>query len=225
MTETDKNTGDDDTGTSKDKSQADAKTYTQEEVNDMMAKHKGNVEKKFNKKYEGLDREEFNRLKEAEDKATRKKDLDKGNFDKILEEQASKHKAEITQYKSRETEYNINAPVLNAAAKHKAINPEQVRSLLKGDFRLGDNGDVEVVDSEGKVRYNKDKDRLFTVDDRVREFLDSNAHFVSANPATTNSQSNHNASVPGDLDISKLDMKNPEDRVTWETHRKKRGIA
>jgi len=221
-TDTNTNTGNDDTETSQ--TQAEAKTFTQDEVNAMMAKAKGNVEERYTKKYEGVDLNEYTELKDAAEKARTKKQIDKQQFEKILEEQASKHKAEIAQYKTRETEYNINSPIINAAAKHKAISPEQVRSLIKGDFRIGDDGSVEVVDKEGKARYNDDG-KPFTVDDRVSEFLDSNAHFVQATPSTTNTQTNHNATVKGELDITKLDFKNPDDLEKYKKYRKSQGIA
>ncbi len=223
-TDTNTNNGNtDDTDTSTNNDQA-AKTFTQEEVNTMMATQKGNVEKKFNSKFEGVNVEEYTQLKEDKAKADRKKQVDKGEFETILQEQATKHNAEIAQYKTRETEYTINSPIINAAAQHKAINPEQVRSLLKGDFRLGDTGEVEVLDKDGKARYDNDG-KPFTVDNRVREFLDSNPHFVSATPSTTNSQSNTEVKIPGDLDITKLDMKNPDDRAKYAEYRKTAGIA
>ena len=211
-TDTNTNTGNDDTETST-PTQAEAKTFTQDEVNAMMATQKGNVEKKFAKTYEGVDVNEYNDLKTAKAAATQKEQIKKGEFEKILEEQASKHKTEIAQYKTRETEYNINSPIINAAAKHKAIDPEQVRTLLKGDFRLGDNGDVEVVDKDGKARYNDDG-KPFTVDDRVREYLDSNPHFLPANPSTTNTQSNHNANSAV-TDFTNADLSDPNVRASY----------
>jgi hypothetical protein len=50
------------------------------------------------------------------------------------------------------------------------------------------------------------------VDHLVKEFLLSNPHFVQPTPATTNSKSNVTAPQGGKVDISKLDMKNPEHR-------------
>lgn len=224
MTETETNTGNDETVTSTTETQAEAKTFTQEEVNDLMAKAKGNLENRFAKKYEGVDLDEYAQLKEEKEKANRKEQLKKGEYEKIIEEQASKHNAEKAQWQQEKTEYKINTPVLNAAAKHKAVDPDQVRSLLKGEFRLGESGEVEVLDSEGKARFNDDG-KLLSVDDRVREFLDSNAHFVQATPSTTNSNSNHSVNIQGELDVAKLDMKNPEDREKYKEYRKKRGIA
>ena len=113
---------------------------------------------------------------------------------------------------------------MNAAAKYRAVNPDQVRSLLASNLRLNNEGDVEIVDSQGSVRYD-DRGAPLAVDDLVREFLDSNPHFVSAAPATTNSQSNLSNRSNRPQDITKLDMKNPEHRKQYAEYRKANGIA
>ena len=115
--------------------------------------------------------------------------------------------------------------MLSAAAKYNAVNAEQVKALLNNNIRLGDSGDVEVVDSKGSVRYN-DRGEPITVDDLVKEFLDTNPHFKMANPATTQTRSNiADKTVNKKIDISKLDMKNPEHRNLYKEYRKAQGIA
>jgi hypothetical protein len=115
--------------------------------------------------------------------------------------------------------------VLNAAAKYRAVNPDQVRSLLQPNLRLNSEGDLEIVDAKGAVRY-ADTGAPLAVDDLVREFLDSNPHFVSAAPATTNTQSNVGSrGTSNKVDITKLDMKNPEDRKVYAQYRKANGLA
>jgi hypothetical protein len=110
--------------------------------------------------------------------------------------------------------------VLNAAAKYRAVNPNQVQALLTPSLRLNDEGEVEIVDAKGSVRYN-DAGQPIGVDDLVREFLDSNPHFVSAAPATTNSQSSVGRVNSGNnIDLTKLDMKNPEHRKLYADARK-----
>jgi hypothetical protein len=64
------------------------------------------------------------------------------------------------------------------------------------------------------------------VEDLVREFLDSNPHFVSAAPATTNTQSSvAGAGNSNKIDVTKLDMKNPEHRKIYAQYRKTGGLA
>jgi len=96
---------------------------------------------------------------------------------------------------------------------------------LSTNIRLSDSGDVEVVDSKGSVRYN-DKGEPIGVEDLVKEFLDTNPHFKMANPATTQTRSNvADKAIGKKVDISKLDMKNPEHRAAYREYRKAQGIA
>ena len=204
---------------------AATKTYTQQDVDNMMARMKGSLEKKLLKPYEELgDPESLRQLKADADKRQQEQQLKRGEFEKTLQEMAAKKDAEIQKRDSIIKEYKVNTPVLNAAAKYRAVNPDQVRSLLASNLRLNNEGDVEIVDSQGSVRYD-DRGAPLAVDDLVREFLDSNPHFVSAAPATTNSQSNVSNRSNKPLDITKLDMKNPEHRKVYAEYRKTRGHA
>jgi hypothetical protein len=105
-------------------------------------------------------------------------------------------------------------PLLSAAAKFNAVNAEQVKALLGNQVRLNNDGEVEVVDEKGAVRYN-DKGEAVGVDDLVRGFLDLNPHFKVANPSTTNTKSNFTPGADTKVDISKLDMRNPEHRKIY----------
>jgi hypothetical protein len=136
---------------------------------------------------------------------------------------AAKKDAEISKRDTVIKEYKVNVPILSAAAKYNAVNADQVKALLSTNVRLNDNGDVEVVDGKGSVRYN-DKGEGLGVEDLVREFLDSNPHFKLANPTTTNTKSNFSGGQ-GKVDIKSLDMKNPEHRKIYADYRKKNGIA
>jgi hypothetical protein len=137
---------------------------------------------------------------------------------------AAKKDAEISKRDSIIKEYKVNSPLLSAAAKYRAVNAEQVKSLLNNHVRLNADGEVEVVGEGGAVRYRDDGQPL-AVEDLVREFLDSNPHFVSASPTTANTKSNISQGQPAKLDITKLDMKNPEHRKVYSEYRKTNGIA
>ena len=204
---------------------AATKTYSQQDVDNMMARMKGSMEKKLLKPYEDLGNpDDLRQLKADADKRQQEQQLKRGEFEKTLQEMAAKKDAEILKRDSIIKEYKVNTPVLNAAAKYRAVNPDQVRSLLASNLRLNNEGDVEIVDSQGSVRYD-DRGAPLAVDDLVREFLDSNPHFVSAAPATTNSQSNVGRGSAKPTDISSLDMKNPEHRKVYAEYRKTRGKA
>ena len=201
------------------------KTYTQEEVDNMMARMKGSLQKKLLKPYEDLgDPEELRTIKSDWEKKQQEQQIKRGEFEKTLQELAAKKDAEILKRDSIIQEYKVNVPILSAAAKHNAINAEQVKALLSNQVRMNADGDVEVVDNKGSVRYN-DKGEPIGVDDLVREFLDSNPHFKLASPATTNTKSNISGGNSGKIDISKLDMSKPEHRKMYAEYRKTNGLA
>jgi hypothetical protein len=191
------------------------KTYSQEEVDNMMARMRGSLEKKLLKPYQDLgDPEELRSLKSEAERKAQEQQIKRGEFEKTLQELAAKKDSEIQKRDAKIKEYQINTPLLSAAAQYRAVNAEQVKALLANNVRLNQDGEVEVVDAKGSVRYN-DAGEPLGVNDLVREFLDSNPHFVQPTPSTTNSKSNINAPQVGKVDISKLDMKNPEHRKLY----------
>jgi hypothetical protein len=200
------------------------KTYSQQEVDNMMARMKGSLEKKLLKPYEDLgDPVELRQLREEAAKKQQAEAIKRGEFEKTLQELAAKKDAEISKRDSIIKEYKVNVPILSAAAKYNAANADQVKILLANNVRLNESGDVEVVDTKGAVRYT-DKGDALGVEDLVREFLDSNPHFKLANPSTTNTKSNIANKAQSKVDISKLDMNNPEHRAAYKEHRKSIGL-
>ena len=195
--------------------QAQGKTYTQKEVDDMMARTKSAVMKKALKPYEDLgDPEELRLLRVEAEKRQTEQQIKRGEFEKTLQELAAKKDSEIQKRDSIIREYRLNTPLVSAAAEFRSINPEQVKQLLSPNLRLNEDGEVEVIDTKGSVRYN-DAGEPLQVRDLVREFLDSNPHFVQPTPSTTNTKSSHSNPNTGQFDISKLDMRNPEHRKIY----------
>jgi hypothetical protein len=202
-----------------------AKTFTQEEVNSILARTKSQLEKKYASKYEDLgDPDELRSIKTDWEKKQQEQQIKRGEFEKTLQEMAAKKDAEIQKRDSVIKEYKVNVPLLSAAAKFNAVNAEQVKALLAQNVRLNSEGDVEVVDEKGSVRYN-DKGEPIAVEELVRGFLDSNPHFKMASPSTTNTRSNISSGSAEKLDISKLNMSNPEHRKLYAQHRKSLGLA
>lgn len=201
------------------------KTYSQKEVDDMMARMKGSLQKKLLKPYEDLgDPDELRSIKSEWEKRQQEQQIKRGEFEKTLQELAAKKDSEIQKRDAVIKDYKVNMPLLSAAAKYRAVAPEQVKALLGSSVRLNSEGEVEVVDTKGSVRYN-DAGEPLQVDDLVREFLDSNPHFKSASPSTTNTQSNHGANLNvGTVDISKLDMRNPEHRKIYAQSKSRAGF-
>lgn len=201
------------------------KTYTQKEVDDMMARMKGSLEKKLLKPYAELgDPEELRTIKSEWERKQQEQQIKRGEFEKTLQELAAKKDQEIQKRDAIIKEYKVNTPLVSAAAKFRAVAPEQVKALLANSVRLNNEGEVEVVDERGSVRYN-DRGEPWQVEDLVRTFLDSNPHFVQSGPATTNTRTNISTSTREKLDVSQLDMKNPEHRKLYAEYRKAAGLA
>lgn len=213
---TDTNIGNTDTG-SEDNNQANEKFFTQKEVDDMMARMRSSLEKKLTKPYQELgDIEELRQLKQSVEQQRLEDQKKRGEFDQIIADLAKKKDEEIRKRDEIIKNYTVDVPLVSAAAKLKAVNADQVKALLKPQVRLNDSGEVEVLDQKGTVRYN-DHGQPFRVEDLVKEFLDTNPHFVSAGASTTNGKSNINQSSEK-FDLSKLDMKNPEHRRMYKEY-------
>lgn len=222
---TDTNIGDiEGTDTSLNENQA-VKTYTQKEVDDMMAKTKTAVTKKLTSKYEDLgDPDELRNIVSSFRTQQQELEVKRGNFDKVIQELATKKDAEIQKRDRVIESFKVETPIIEAASRFRAVAPDQVKALIRSNVRLNQDGEVEVLDDKGQARYD-DSGHLLSVDSYVQEFLSKNPHFVSAAPATTNTKSNVSGNTMNKVDISKLDMKNPEHRKIYADYRKKSGIA
>lgn len=207
----------DDTGTSENKPQA--RTYTQEEFDNHMARMKASVSKKYERMLEELgDLEELRTLKSDAERRRTEEAKKRGEFDRLMAELADKKDQEIRKRDEIIRNYTVDMPLVDVAAQLGAVNPTQVKQLLKPYVRLNDGGEVEILDDRGTVRYS-DKGTPFGVKDLVQEFLDSNLHFKSAGPATTQSRTNINQR-PEKIDLSKLNMKDPAQRKLYKDLRR-----
>ena len=126
---------------------------SQDEVNRIVAERVAREKAKFEKKYSGVDLDLYNELVEKQEQA-RNEELEKrGEFEKLLKEQAEKFNGRIQQYESELHSIKIDGALLNEASGQKAVNPQQVVSLLKGQLKLNEAGGVDVVDAKwtGKI--------------------------------------------------------------------------
>jgi len=222
---TDQNIGDTEvTDTSTDNNQVTVKTFTQDEVNAILAKTKTQLEKKYASKYEELgDPDQLREIVSQHQKIQQEQQLKRGEFDRVIQELAAKKDAEIQKRDKVIESFKVETPIVDAAARYRAVNPDQVKALIRNQVRLSPEGDVEVLDEKGVVRYD-DSGKPVSVDSFVQSWLQSNPHFVSAAPATTNTKSNVTGNQTKKLDITKLDMKNPEDRKIYADYRKSVGL-
>jgi hypothetical protein len=222
---TDNNIGDNEGTEPSEQTQATVRTYTQKEVDDMMAKTKSAVMKKVSSKYEDLgDPEELRAIVSNYQKVQQEQQLKRGEFDKVIQELASKKDAEIQKRDRIIESFKVETPIVEAASRFRAVAPDQVKALIRNNVRLNMDGEVEVLDDKGQARYD-DSGRLLSVDSYVQEFLTKNPHFVSAAPATTNTRSNVTGNTAKKLDVKNLDMKNPEHRKIYAEYRKSAGLA
>lgn len=209
----------DDTGSSDKQDQAQ-KTYSEAEVNDMMARMKSSLTKRLTKQWEDLgDPEELRQLKSESERRKTEEAKKRGEYDKIIAELAEKKDAEIRKRDEIIRSYTIDMPLVDTAAQLGAVNPSQVKQLLKPFVRMNDAGEVEILDDKGSVRYS-DRGTPFGVKDLVNEFLETNLHFRAAGPATTNGRSNIGQS-PEKIDPSKFNMKDAKQRQLYREMRGK----
>jgi hypothetical protein len=185
--------------------------FSQDEVNRIVADRVARERKKF----EGLDVDEYKTLKQAEEDRILEQQKQRGEFEKILKEQAEKFNSRIQELEGTLKKEKVDGALLNAASKNKSVAPNQVADLLKNRVRLNELGQSEVVDDNGTPLY-KDDGSSFGVDDLVKDFLAKNPHFAAPSASGTGSESRvGGGKSSGELDITNLDMSNPKDRAKY----------
>ena len=197
-------------------------TFTQDEVNNIverrLAKERGSMYKKLGVDDLDIAVTAVKTQKEAEEKQR----IQKGEFEEILKTRTQEHQKEKTQLENQLKDIKINKSLLSSASKNKAINPDQVVELLKGNIKLNETGNVEILDNNGIARYNK-LGELLTTDELVQEFLTQNPHFVSATPSGSGSVSNvDRQELNKPFNLSDLNFNNPEDKKKYAEWRKQR---
>ena len=191
-------------------SQVDVKTFTQEEVNELIGKRVSQV----NKKYENVDVDEYKALKSLKEQIEEEQLIKKEDFNGVLKKQKEKSDIEVSKLRTELESIKIDGALIDAASKAKSVAPDHVAQLLRKNIKLDDNGNVIVTDSEGKQRYTDNADPM-NVDHLVEEFLSKNQYFKSAGPSGAGSTGNTQNIDPQSLDLSQLDMNNAEHRKVY----------
>lgn len=171
-----------------------SKTFTQEELDRIVADRVAREQRKFDKKVSGIDLDEAKELLAQKEAAELERQKERGEFDTILKKTVEKKDMEIQSYKSKLQQTLVDGALLGAASNNNAVNPNQVAQLLKANTRLADNGNVEVLDDNGSPRYNDGGD-LLSVNEAVTEFLTVNPHMVKASQGGVGSQGNTGGST------------------------------
>ena len=196
--------------------------FTEDEMNEIVRKRLG---KERGIWYKKLGVEDFDTIKQAvksQKDAEEKQRIQKGEFEEILKARTQEFNKEKENLESQLRDIKINKSLLSSASRHKAINPDQVVELLKNNIQLNESGNVEILDKNGIARYSK-LGELLTTDELVQEFLTQNPHFVSATPSGSGTVSNvDRQELNKPLNLSELNMNNPEDRKKYAEYRKQR---
>ena len=219
MSETNtENMENEDTGTS----QNQEATFTQEDVNKLIAQRVDRVKHQYEKKYSGIDIDQYNQLINAEEERELESKKARGEFDDILKQTVSKKDETIQSLNNELRDIKINGALLNEASAKNAINPNQVVQLLQGQVKLN-SGNVEVLDpTTNQVRYTENGDAM-QVSELVNEFLQTNPHFVQAGPKGSGSSTITNTNCTT-FDPTQLDMTKASDRAKYKQHQADNGL-
>ena len=191
--------------------------FTQEQLDKVISSRLEAERRKYEKKLQEEENQKAEIIKQKQlEEAKTKQDLEK-----IMQERLSEKEEELNRYKNQIKKEKVDNSILSVASLNKAISPAQVVSLLKDEVKYNDDGRIEIVDNNSNVRYNS-KGELLTIEDRVKEFLDSNPHFRQGSLSGSGSQSAIGGKTVKPFNLQDLDLTKPEDRKAYQEYRKKR---
>ena len=194
-----------------------AGTFNQEDV-DRIVKQRLEAEKaKHQRMLDETKKKEEEILKEKQIQEAKTK----ADLENLMKARIAEKDKELADWKSKVKTINVDNSIMAHASKNNAIAPDQVVSLLKHEVNYNDDGRVEILDQNKNIRYNS-KGELFSLEDRVKEFLDANPHFRKGSLAGTGSTSSIEGKTVKPFNIQDLDMSNPEDRKRYAEYRKQR---
>ncbi len=192
-------------------------TFTQEQLDNIIKTRLEAEKSKYEKKLQEEERQKQEILKQEQLKEAKTK----ADLEKIMQERLSEKEQELAKVKDQIKKEKVDNSILSIANKEKSINAQQVVALLKSEVKYNDDGRIEVVDNNSNVRYNS-KGEPLTIEDRVKEFLDSNPHFRQGSLSGSGSQSAIGGKTVKPFNLQDLDLTKPEDRKAYQEYRKKR---
>jgi hypothetical protein len=157
----------------------EVKTFTQDEVDRIVADRIARQQRQFDKKLEGIDLNEVRELLTQREQAQVQEQKERGDYEAVIKQMSDKHNEREAALKSQLERTLVDGALLSAASKLNAVSPDQVSALLRSSVALSEDNTVEVFDKNGTPRYN-DTGNLLSVDELVAEFLTANPHFVKA---------------------------------------------
>ena len=199
------------------KAETKSNVFTQEQLDNIIKSRLEAEQRKYEKRLQEEEKQKAEILKQKQlEEAKTKQDLEK-----IMQERLSEKEQELLRYKNQIKKEKVDNSILSVASNNQAINPSQVVALLKDEVKYTDDGRIEIVDNNSNVRYNA-KGELLTIEDRVKEFLDSNPHFRKGSLSGSGSQSAIGGKTVKPFNLQDLDLTKPEDRKAYAEYRKKR---
>ena len=195
----------------------ESKSFTQEQLDNIVQARLMAERKKYERKMEEEEKQKTELLKQKQLEEAKSK----AEIEKLMKERIAEKDTEISRYKNEIKKEKIDNSILSVASKNNAINPMQVVQLIEKEIKLNDDGRIEVLDNNSNIRYNA-KGELLTIEDRVKEFLDTNPHFRNATVQGSGSKASIGGNTVKPLNIQDLDLNKPEDRKAYSEYRKKR---
>ena len=192
-------------------------TFTQEQLDNIIKSRLEAEKSKYEKKLQEEENQKVELLKQKQIEEAKTK----ADIEKIMQERIKEKEDEVLKYKNQIKKEKVDNSILSIASSNNAINPSQVVALLKDEVKYNDDGRIEVVDNNSNVRYNK-SGKPFSLEDRVKEFLDSNPHFRKGSMSGSGSQSAIGGKTVKPFNLQDYYHSNPEDRKAYAEYRKKR---
>ena len=201
--------------TSKEEVKQEEKTFTQEQLNNIIESRIMAERRKYEKKIQEEENQKSELLKQKQlEEAKSKQELEK-----IMQQRIAEKDNEIKRFREEIKKEKVDKSILTVASANKAISPDQVVALLKSEVQLSDDGRTEILDNNGNVRYNS-KGQPLSIEERVKEFLDSNPHFRQGSLSGSGSLSAIGGNSQKPVSIGDLDLNNPADRKVYAELRK-----
>ena len=196
---------------------APEQTFTQAQLDNII---KSRLEAEKTKHQRQLDEQ-----KKKDDEVLKEKQLQdaktKAEIEKLMKERIAEKDTELMNMKNMIKKEKIDNSVMSVASKMNAVNPQQIVELMKSNIKLSDDNRIEVLDKHNNIRYN-DKGELLTIEESVKEFLDTNPHFSKGSLSGVGSQSSVEGKTVKPFNIQHLDMSKAEDRQKYAEYRRKR---
>ena len=128
-------------------------TFTQDQVTEIVKKRLAQERSQMYKKLGVEDIDIAVTAVKTQKELEEKQKLQKGEFEEILKTKTQEWNSERANLENQLKDIKINKSLLSSASKNKAINPDQVVSLLQPQIKLNESGNVEILDNKGLPRY------------------------------------------------------------------------